>query len=250
MAAAPVAAAPPPFKIKDVVVTPFDATQTKVTITLSEAVVQQSKPALVTIGGKTFGVHNAPYLTVDNTKITLLAPTALLRSVRTLQAQRLFWGPGFQDEHAVSFSDDFTPAALTVLSQDDTQTTVLISGSDMSGVVVLAPPSITLSPIGSTAATVTIANSVLKNSKQLVLQKGSGAPFALALPAAPVTKPSLKDHDPVNTGTGTLVITGTLLKQVDSMQVGTTQLFFSVSNDGASTTINLPDSLTKDPGIR
>jgi hypothetical protein len=237
-----------PFSISAVTLTPFDSTQSRITVTLSEPVVQQSQPALITIGGKTFGLHNAPYLSVNGDTLTFLAPTAALRNLRVLQAQRLFQGAAFHSERAITFPDDFAPTTLTVLSQNDAQTTLLLTGSDVSDITVLTPAA-TVNALGPTAARIIIGTALLPNNRQLVLQKNSGVPFVLPLPSAPPAKPSFGNHDPVTTGTGTVVVAGTLLKQIDSLQVGNTQLFFSVSDDGSNVTINLPDSLVKDPGM-
>jgi hypothetical protein len=105
---------------------------------------------------------------------------------------------------------------------------------------------------GSTSSAIfTIKNSDLPAIKQLVLQKAGGQPVLISMPKTDPPKPALQDHDPITAGKGVSVtIGGKLLDGLDRvMAEDGTRIFFKAATDGKSVTLNLPDALTKEPGV-
>ncbi len=213
-------------------------------------------PLIVTLGGKAFGLSDAPF--EDNTKkdVSFLAPKDLIKNQRTLIMKRLFLGKEFTHVYNISTMTDVS--SITVLSANEKETTFALLGVGLwdDVIKVLYPPGITISTQDKTDGTMAfmdIKAKQLKGLKQIVLQRSDYPPLLVAIPDSKPSekKPSLSDHGPIEPTKGvTYTINGGMLESVAAIQYLDKKLSFNLSLDKKSLTLKLPDEMTESPGIR
>jgi hypothetical protein len=232
-------------------ITPIDAARSRVEVDLKKAPDEfPANPLLLVVGGKTFGLRDAPFLSAAKGKIVACIPTALLRSARSLAVKRLFWGPEYSDQATIALPDDLTVSPPVLISKSESASTFAISGAGLDSAEIVAPVKSALTRLGSSVATFEIPNSKLAGLKQVILRQGDGQPVMLAMPKVGADKPSLKDHEPILVSKGqSVTIGGTLLDGLETVQWGDKELLFKVAAAGESVTVSLPDSLTEQPGV-
>jgi hypothetical protein len=234
----------------------YDPNQTLVSVDLDQVPGDDfttAFPLVAVLGGKTFGLRDVPFQSSSGKQITFLVPTALARSSRNVAVRRLFWGPAYSDQAALSFSDEFSASAPVLLSKNaDGSNTFLITGTDLNGASIAAPISRSLQTVGSssTAATFTLQAGEISTVQQIVVQKTGGQVAVLSMPKPDASKPSLKDHDPVPVKSPSVVIDGSQLGGLQSVtcKKGDQKfdLVFTAAKDGNSVTLTLPDALAGD----
>ncbi len=216
----------PPFSIQRVTVTPVDETSSFLTIEIATSLAALREPVLVVIGGKVFGLKDAPVrreLAAGLIRIKVTVPTALLMSDAKIRVFRPFWsdvdGNGkhcFDDTYVVAYlqGPDVSPERLVLVSVDASGNAVyLLYGSDLSTAKLLVPQS------GASLRAVTGSNpdrvqllsiqkAALAGTKKIVLQKQNGLrPLVLDLPDAKGAAPSASVDSPVIQNTDELNVT-------------------------------------------
>ncbi len=123
---------------------PFDAVQSKVTVSLTGDCVGADSPPLILLGQAVYGLSNAPLHEDEVTtcglhgelkdwqKVSFLAPTADVRQYRRLSIAHLFCGARFYATHQIEFKTDFVATSATTLSASSETTVIGISGDQLS----------------------------------------------------------------------------------------------------------------------
>ena len=215
-------------------------------------------PLIVTMGGKAFGLGDAPFKSETETYITLLVPKDFIRNQQELIVKRqLLWT---EFTHSYKIPELFDVTGLTVLSENRENTVFALSGSGLRGNIKilhpLDPPEIQLSvqdPDRGTMAFLTLPTKQLSGLKQLVLQRGFDPPILVAIPDS---KPSEKNttlsaHDPIEVAKGvTYTIGGPMAESIVAIHYLDKNVEFKTSSDKKSVILKLPDDMTGSPGTR
>ena len=239
-----------------VVLRQFSDSMVEVTVPLEGSMVQKlggPYPLIVLLGGKAFGLSDAPFKSVTDKNVAFLAPKDLVRASRRLLVRRLFL-KSIARTYEVPPMSDFAVSGLSVVSSNKTETKYALLGTALNGASIVPQPKsdVTITKNG-TAAFFTLSADQVDGLKQLVVEHGTDSPVLVSVPDTKPTstKPQLATHDPINAGTGvTYTITGTMLDSVSSIKYLNKELPFSLSLDKKTIVLKLPDEMTSSAGIR
>jgi hypothetical protein len=209
-------------------------------------------PIVVSLGGKVFGLGDAPFKSVDDGKVTFLAPKDLVRTSRRLTVKRLFLRSVVKSYDVPAMSD-FAVSGLSVVSSNKKETKYVLLGTGLDGVNVVPAPAAGVVIENGTTAFFTLSADQTDGLKQVIVKHGTDSPILVSIPEAKstATKPQLTAHDAISPGTGvTYTIAGTMLDTVASIQYLGKQIPFSLSLDKKSLVVQLPDGMTSSAGIR
>ena len=199
-------------------------------------------PLMVILGGKAFGLSDAPFKAEPDANIIFLAPKDLVHNQRTLTVKKLFLWKDYEYSGHLPVQSDFAVANITVLSSDpdkavapvkkarvkkavDKTTAVkkapitkpadekaadgkythfAITGTGLEGTKVIQPFSADVEVINGTMGLLTLASSQLEGVKQLVLQNGTEPPILVTVPDTKPSenKPKLQTNKAISPGTG------------------------------------------------
>jgi hypothetical protein len=199
--------------------TPVDESNTKVTIWLEQIdpIHYDLLPLLLVIGGRAFGYSDAPLITPrDNHSISLVVPTSLLRSNRTITVKPLFTQEAYWKQAIVHLRDRDVapqPLKLTLLEQGEKSSTYLLEGSLLEQATFIAP-AIKTTPFGAlpsdTARQVVLTQEQTKQYKTLLLKTGDGLLATLPVPTGspPSVTTSITPPAPILVGTDEIVVLG------------------------------------------
>jgi len=210
-------------------------------------------PIVVLLGGKAFGLSDAPFKSASDREVVFLAPKDLVRVSRQLTVRRLFL-KSFVKTYDVPAMSDFAISGLSVVSSNKNETKYALLGSGLDGASIVPQPKdgVKITTNG-TAAFFSLSADQVDGLKQLVVEHDTDSPVLVSIPDSKPssTKPQLAAHDPISPGTGvTYTITGTMLDSVASIQYLSKQLPFSLALDKKSIVLKLPDEMTSSAGIR
>jgi hypothetical protein len=210
-------------------------------------------PIVVLLGGKVFGLTDAPFKSITDSEVTFLAPKDLVRTSRRLIVKRLFLRSAVKAYDVPALSD-FAVSGLSVVSSNKSETKYVLLGTALNGASIVPQPKagVDITENG-TSAFFTLSADQTDGLKQVIVKHGTDSPVLVSIPDSKpaATKPQLTPHDPINTGTGvTYTITGTMLDSVASIQYLGKQMPFSLSLDKKSIAVTLPDEMTSSAGIR
>jgi hypothetical protein len=244
-------------------------------------------PWVVVLGGKVFGMSDAPFFSSKDCKIKIIVPTALIQSSPRIEFRRLLW-PDVNFRTATDIpADSYSKASssvskISILSSSNGLTLALI-GTGLDNLKLVYPPDkicnkCEVTAVGSTYLQVTLPKPEVKKDsaaadasktpppdptdglRQLVFCRKNGDNCDPSYPAllvdvpkldAPTPKPSLDKHDPVpaNAQPVTVNITGTMLDSVVSIEHGKLPLTFRLSaGPKPSLAVDLPTSIISVPG--
>ncbi|HKV61834.1 MAG TPA: hypothetical protein VJO16_07975 [Candidatus Acidoferrum sp.] len=234
----------------------FSDSQIEVTVPLDGLTVQKlggPYPIIVLLGGKAFGLGDAPFKSVSDREVIFLAPKDLVRASRQLTVKRLFLG-SFVKTYDVPATSDFAVSGLTVVSSNKNETEYALLGTGLNGASIVPQPKARVEIIeNGTAAFFTLSVDQTDGLKQVIVKHGTDSPVLVSIPDSKpaATKPQLAPHDPISPGTGvTYTIAGTMLDSVASIQYLGKQMPFSLTLDKKSLVVKLPDEMTSTIGIR
>ncbi len=241
-------------------------------------------PWVVVIGGKVFGMSDAPFFAKTPTEIQLIVPTALIQTSPQVELRRLLWRDVSYRRSMPILSDTFSKAAPAVSAASilSSQNGLIIGlvGTGLDKLTMVFPskdmcPDCKSTAAGSTFLQVTLQKptDTKKKDKKSALDPTDGLrqlafcrkpetdkakqcdenfPTLLVdVPKldTPAAKPSLDKHDPVPVNTHQVTITGSMLDQVVSIEHAKASLGFRlVPGKNPSLLIDLPDAIAKVPG--
>jgi len=244
-------------------------------------------PWVVVIGGKVFGLSDAPFFSQTEKQIQLIVPTSLIQSSARIEMERLLWQRVFYSATKPIPPDTFSKAlpsvsTASILSSQD-GLTIGIVGNGLAQIRVAYPSkslcdACTQSNQGSTFLTVTLpkpadpkkGDKAAKDKpapfdptsvKQLVLCRFDSTdnskcdsnfpPIIVSVPKidSPAAKPSLDTPDPVPVNTAQISITGAMLDQVVSIEHAKLSLPFRlIPGKKPSLTVDMPPAIASVPG--
>jgi hypothetical protein len=285
------------LKIAAVQITPVDLQTSRLTILMSSrnnAPPKQDLKPVVIVGQSAYGIGGNPVgsrRTKAMVELSLTVPTQALRDARKIVVKELFGGADYTDEVAlrdnalVTMPDDFTATGVVLLSSDDIQADLAITGSNLSRNVhitigdidqpaqlapcpahapapppgaggapgVAAPPTPCLNRVNSTLLLLHVPAAKLKAAKQIVVQQGSAQPVMLAVtaPPPPIPKPTVTAIDAISVNDENEVkVVGTFLTSVDKVLFRANVLLFDPAKDGSSGTLRVTKDLSDSPGSK
>lgn len=243
-----------------VILTPFSNTLVRVDVRLRKTKEDKEPPKgggpyplVVIIGGKAFGLSDAPFKIETDAKVVFLAPKDLLRNQRTLIVKRLFLGKNFKYPVNLPPQNDFTLTGLTVLSENPKYTNFAIMGTSLKDTEIMnhAIKHITIHvQDDETMGFFKLTKGELAGLKQLVFKNGNEPPVLVAVPG---NKPLLKPQEQaISQGTGVkYTINGSMLESVTAIKnMDNKTIPFLLSPDKNSLILALSDEMTATPGIR
>lgn len=260
----------PSFSIQRVTVTPVDETSSFLTIEIATSLATLREPILVVIGGKVFGLKDAPVLRAfapGLMRINLTVPTALLMSDGKVRVFRPFWsdveGSGtrcFDDTYVIAYlqGPDIGPERLVLVSVDSSGNAMyLLYGTDLSSARLLVPQSgASLQPVTGLnpnhVQLLSIQKAALVSTKKIVLQKQNGLrPLVLDLPDAKGTAPSASVDSPVIQNTDELNVTLDNAGDVTAVKLDDKVLKWKTVDDSTIRLLNLKaDGVTSEQKTR
>jgi hypothetical protein len=248
----------PAFSIQAVGITPVDEKSSLLTIDIATKLATLKDPVMVEIGGKVFGLKDAPirrYLAPDHMTVKLTVPTALLLADAKVHVFRPFYsdvdGNGkhcFDDTYVVAYlqGPDVAPERLVLVSLDPGgNAAYLLYGTDLSTAKLLVPDSgATLDPVPGLSLDrvrlLRIKKAALASTKKVLLQKHDGLrPFVLDLPDAKGTAPSASVDSPVIQNTDELNVTVDNPSDITAVKFGDKALKWKPVDDSTIRLLNL-----------
>jgi hypothetical protein len=135
-----------------VVTSTFNDTLTELTIDYpycagADLKLAAAYPPVVVLGGKAYGMSDAPFESFDGRTIRLSVPTTGLQGQSSLTVKRLFLGPNYEVPYAIDPSRSAN-ASLSVLNSDKTETTYLGTGTLLRRVKITDPAGISITHRG------------------------------------------------------------------------------------------------------
>ena len=123
-------------------------------------------PWVVVIGGKVFGLSDAPFFSKNETLIQLLVPTALLQTSSQIELRRLLWrNVGFRAAQPITanaYSKAMSSISKTLILSSSNGLTIGLTGTGLDNLMLVFPPKAStcakcsVTPVGSTYLQVTL----------------------------------------------------------------------------------------------
>jgi hypothetical protein len=219
-----------PVSFETPAVTPLDETNSLLQIKLRPGVFVPQRPLVLVIGGKVFGYSDAP-VARDGDTLSIALPTAFLISNPEVIVKPLLSSDDI-GKAATLFAASTENERLVFVTQNTTKATYLLFGRRLVDVNVLSPSNVTPTQVGSgedkdTMRLIEMDLDVVKQQKQVVLQRPKERPFVVALPALPSSdqpKQDPKFQERVAVGADEATIVGEGLNAVDKVLFGKQEL--------------------------
>jgi len=282
-----------PLTMQDVAIEPFSDSQTLVKVKFNApkeapgdkgAVSPKLNPWVVVIGGKVFGLSDAPFRAQSANSIELIVPTDLIQKSPRVEMERLLWSGSYHDSKDIpedTFSKALPAVSGTSILSNQNGLTLGLVGSGLDQVRLEFPSQgdcagCTLDRVGPTYATLNLRKKQdddkrakdAKNQfdpasvKQVVLCKfvsdndkdhcsRNFTPLIVDVPKldTPASKPSCDNPDPIPVNTTQVSLTGTLLDQVVSIEhAKQTFNFRYVDGKKPSLTLDIPSAINSVAG--
>jgi hypothetical protein len=270
--AALVGAAPalPSLTINKVSVQPLDETNSILRVEVETKMTQNQGKLLLVIGGKVFGLRDAPVQRQSGTDgpiITVTVPTALLISNPQVRVFLPFWSnvestgtQNFDSSYPLDtlFGLDSTVDHITLVSLDqDGNGTYLLYGNGLEKAKILMPDTgVTLQAIDNVPQgrlrLVKITKAALQTTKKVVLQKDDKQrPLLLDIPDAKPTPPKVSVDSPVIVGSTELDLSAEQANDIASVKLGDKSLQWKPVDKSTIRLLNLKaDGVTNEQKTR
>lgn len=175
------------------VISPYSDDQSRVTITYTRGSIDMPgdnsstspnpaiDPWVVVIGGKVFGLSDAPFFSKDDKQIQLIVPTALLQSSPRIELRRLLWPddgfPASQPIPADAFAKASPAVSKTSILSSAYGLILGLTGAGLDRLKLMFPtcPNCAVTAVGSTFAEVTLPKPSKKDSAGTPKNAGSPA---------------------------------------------------------------------------
>lgn len=229
--------------IDSATVTAFDDTRSVLTVKFKSKIDTVKPEPILVIGGHVLGYSDAPIERTDNT-LRAIVTTAFITANPEVTATALF-APASYGARAVAQGGSMLSQGdrLVVLEQKKDSARFLLYGNRLDTASVILPSGVTLDKIGDagdsdTLRVVSLTAEQLGLQKQLVLQRGTGRPSFVAIPALEFK--AAKDPNPptardrVTVGADEAVFAGDNLKELVRVTFNGRALAFALAPDAKS----------------
>jgi hypothetical protein len=175
-------------------------------------------PLVAIVGGKAFGLSDAPFKSLTLKELTFLAPASVVQGQRRLMLKRLFLDSSYEAAYSLQPSSGLSVGNIVILDVSPKTTTFAITGSQLTKQALKFPKQATTELVGPALLEVTLTQDQLATVKDVVLGSGDQtlAPYPLPTVAKASSdngpKISIIDSDKSGSGPATYAVTGADLK--------------------------------------
>ena len=117
------------------IVTPYSDSLAEIRVPLWQCIEVgppgRSSAPLVVLGGKAFGLSDAPFISISDQELTFLAPNALLQGQTTLKLKRLFLGKAYETTYQLPPANTVSVTGISILQSTKTGATFVVTGSGL-----------------------------------------------------------------------------------------------------------------------
>jgi hypothetical protein len=207
------------------------------------------------LGGKAYGLSDAPFTSSDATRVTFTAPRSAIQGKTVVIVRRLFTDRVYDQRFVLDGTASASVASIAVMGTSSAGATFVMTGTRLTGTKSLSPAGLSITTPDDTIAIVKLDKSQMDSTKKMLLKLSDGQAVLVDLPAvdaAPAAKKAkLKPSATVSrTAPAAVQIDGTNLDLVSSVEWLGKQLPFVRSADGTSIVISgLPPELFATQGV-
>jgi hypothetical protein len=143
---------------------------------------------IVIVGGKAFGLSDAPFRTISPTQLTFLAPPSLVQGQAKLKLKRLFLDYSYETFYDLEPMSGLSVDGISILEVSPKETTFAVTGSQLAVSKLLYPKPVSVDSFSPAFLKFTLTQDQVSSAKQIMLASAGEAPVLYTLPSVP--KPS------------------------------------------------------------
>jgi hypothetical protein len=140
---------------------------------------------IVVVGGRAFGLSDAPFNRTSPTALSFLAPRALIQGQTKLKLKRLFLDSSYESTYALKPMSGLSVDGISILEVSSKGVTFAVTGSQLAKSKLRYPTPVSVDSSDPAFLKFTLTQEQVASAKQIVLASAGEMPVVYPLPTVP-----------------------------------------------------------------